>query len=254
MNLEAKLEFIRPALLNQEGIQSWFTMRNPEYCLNDARVAGFNLGMFTAEEEDILAVNMAILSSVTKTDELNMAITRQVHSNNIAVVDSGGLYEEVDGLVSSQSGLLLSIQVADCAAILIGDPVHKVIGAAHAGWRGASSNVLPNLVQKMKKLGASTEHCFAYISPCIAIESFEVGEEVAEQFPEAFVDRHSYPKPHVNLKSFLKNQLVESGMKEGQIEVDASCTMTEKDKFYSYRRDGKNTGRMMALIKVQKTA
>jgi hypothetical protein len=254
VNLESKLEFIRPTLLNEKGISSWFSQRNPEFRLQSSGIDGFNLGIFTEESEDTLAVNLAILSSITQTDELNMAITRQVHSAKVAEVNRGGLFEEVDALVSNVPGLLLTIQVADCAAILVGDPVNRVVGAAHAGWRGAAGGILPEMLTKMKSLGADAEYSRAYISPCISLDKFEVGDEVASQFPDRFVDRNSYAKAHVDLKSYLKHQLQDFGMKEDHIEVDASCTMNDKSRFYSYRRDGKKTGRMMALIKLDKSA
>ncbi len=254
MPLETKLEFIQPELLNQKGISAWFTQRNPEYRLKSALIEGYNLGIFTEEKEENLAINLAILSSLTKTGEHNMAITRQVHSNRVAEVEEGGLYEEVDALVCNKTDILLSIQVADCAAILLGDPEHQVIGAAHAGWRGAVQGILSNLLEKMSEKGAKPESTYAYISPCISLESFEVGDEVADQFPDEVVDRKSFKKPHVDLKAYLTNQLFDFGMKEGQIEVDASCTMKNERRFYSYRRDGKQAGRMMGLIKLDNIA
>ena len=135
---------------------------------------------------------------------------------------------KTDGFVSNTQGLALAIQVADCAAVLLGDSENKVIGAAHTGWRGAVADIVPKTIQKMKRLGAASTYIKAFVSPCISLQNFEVGEEVAAQFPDKFVDRTNYSKPHVNLKNFIEYQLMKEGILEEHIEIDDSCTIADK--------------------------
>jgi YfiH family protein len=147
------------------------------------------------------------------------------------------------------SGLTLAIQVADCAAVLLWDENRKIIGALHAGWRGAVGEIIYIGIEKMMKQGASPSDMKAFISPCISIRNFEVGQEVADQFPPEFVDYSTFKKPHVDLKGFIKDQLMNKGLSEHNIEVRSECSVSNES-FYSYRREGKKSGRMMALIQI----
>ena len=102
----------------------------------------------------------------------------------------------------------------------------------------------------MVQKGSSIENIQIFISPCISLNKFEVGDEVAQRFPDSFVDRESFEKPHVDLGSFIRWQLSEKGILEGNIENSTACTFTDENEFYSYRREGDKSGRMMAIIKL----
>jgi len=104
----------------------------------------------------------------------------------------------------------------------------------------------------MISAGARPDRMIAYISPSISQENFETGHEVAAQFPDEFVDYKSYKKPHINLKEFLKFQLLQTGLPATQIEVSRFCTIRDADKFYSYRRERNKSGRMLGIIKLEK--
>ena len=145
--------------------------------------------------------------------------------------------------------MALAIQVADCAAVLLGDSEAGIISAVHAGWRGAVADIVPKAVQKMVSLNAEPKNIKVFISPCISQKQFEAGEEVAEKFPDEFVDRNSYSKPHIDIKRFIQSQLLNAGIFEEHIEVHGSCTFSDSD-YYSYRRDGNRSGRMMGIIKL----
>lgn len=247
--MSSQIDLIRPNLLNDETLSSWFSLRNHESVQTKRTISGLNLGLNTDEAEDVILSNRERLLNEIGLDAHQIAYAVQVHKTNIEVVERGGTYPNTDGFVTNHQNLALAIQVADCAAILFGDPVNKVIGAAHAGWRGAAGDIIPKTISKMKKLGAEVKQIKVYISPCISMANFEVGEEVAEQFPDQFVDRVHYEKPHVNLKEFIRHQLLSEGMMESKIELDTSCTIAE-EKFYSYRRQKQKSGRMMGIIKL----
>lgn len=181
-------------------------------------------------------------------DPSTMAVAQQVHGTRVAWVDVPGLIPECDGLVTGADALTLGIKVADCAAILFCDPQAGVSGAVHAGWRGAVGGIHRNALRMMTDAGCVPDRIHAWISPCIGIAAFEVGEEVAERFPERFVHREGFLKPHVDLGGFLRHELETAGLPATLIHMDGRCTVEHPELFWSYRRETLDAGRMMALI------
>lgn len=250
-DLQTKFSLIEPELLkNEEGIRAWFTLKNREYGRSDHSIAGLNLGFNTPENKELVAQNRLALLSSLPLDPDWVAYADQVHSNRVQVVTEGGIYPSTDGLITRVPGLALGIQVADCAAVLLWDTTQNVIGALHAGWRGAAGDIIPKGIEKMVEQGSDPQQIKAFVSPCISLANFEVGQEVADQFPEEFVDFEHYAKPHLDLKAFIKHQMTEAGVPESQIEIRPECTIEDKEDFYSYRREGEQSGRMLALIKI----
>lgn len=250
-NLQTKFSLIEPELLREEdGIKAWFTLKNSRYGIEGGNISGLNLGFNTTEKKEIVAENRLTLLASLDIDPEWVAYGDQVHSNRIRVVTEGGTFPSTDGLITQIPGLALAIQVADCAAILLWDAKNKIIGALHAGWRGAASDIVPAGIDKMKKLGAEPHSMSAFVSPCISLKNFEVGPEVADLFPDKFVDYEHFEKPHVDLKGFLKHQMQEAGLSDEQIEINPKCTIEDVENLYSYRRQGKKSGRMMAIIQI----
>lgn len=238
-----------PRDLNTQVTQAVFTESNREIVNTFESIPGLNLGINTNTPDSIIQKNLSLLFAELGWDIQQLATANQVHGSNIQIIEKPGVYENTDGLITKAKNLALGIRVADCAAVLIADPSSEVIGAFHAGWKGTAGNIIPKGIKKMISLGADTDQMIAYVSPCISKANFEVGEEVASIFPDAFVDRISYTKPHVDLKAFILHQLIQGGIKKMSIEVDEGCTV-EDDQFYSYRRERSLAGRMLALIKL----
>lgn len=244
-------DFIHPAVLNNERISSWFTMKG-ESIQDNYKIEGLNLGFNTDEHTDIIQANRDYLAESISTPIAKIAFANQIHETDIAEVTKGGIYSNIDGFITQKTGIALAIQVADCGAILLGDTENGIIAAVHAGWRGAVGGIVSKALTKMMAMGSHPENIEAFVSPCISIENFEVGDEVAAQFPEPFVDRNSYEKPHIDLKNFIRNEMLESGLKSENIEINKSCTVSDKN-LYSYRRNGTQAGRMMGVIKLNDT-
>lgn len=177
----------------------------------------------------------------------SVALANQVHGTRVQTVGEGGTYPETDGFVTRVPALCLCIRVADCAALLLWDPEAGVAAAAHAGWRGAAGGIVDETLKAMEREGAVSSRIRAFVSPCISAGRYEVGEEVAGQFPDEFVHREGFKKPHVDLREFLRWQLAEGGVQTGRIEVHPGCTWDDPE-YHSYRRDGESAGRMAALI------
>jgi hypothetical protein len=174
----------------------------------------------------------------------------QIHETNILVAEFPGIFEGFDAFVTQQKGLLLAVSVADCTPILIYDYKNKAIGAVHAGWRGTVAGIVEKTLEKMRELfGTSGEDCWAYIGPSIDECSFEVGEEVAEQFDVAFKQWNSDRKKYfVDLKKSNAAQLRRFNIPPVQIEISPLSTVLNNDQFFSYRGEQGETGRMLAGI------
>lgn len=247
---ETKFALIKPKLVEEGEVRAWFTLKNQMYGTETHSIPGLNLGLNTAENKELVTKSRLELLSNLDIDQDWVAYADQVHSNRVQFVIEGGIYPSTDGLITKVPGLTLAIQVADCAAILLWDSDSKIIGALHAGWRGAAGNIVPKGIKKMTDQGADPQKIKVFVSPCISLKNFEVGQEVADQFPDEFVDYERFEKPHLDLKGFLNHQMTEAGIPESQIEVREGCTVEDAEKFYSFRREDKQSGRMMALIQI----
>ena len=206
-------------------------------------VAGFTTRSFAAADETLDA-GRARLAEAT-----GLAVTSvgQVHGAEVAVVRGPGHVPEHDGLVTDQPGLLLTVIAADCALVLLADAEAGVVGACHSGWRGTVAHIVEETVDKMEALGAERARLRAFLGPCISAEAFEVGEEVAAQFPPAAVVRRAdWPRPHVDLGAEVVRQLGEAGVE--RVEVEGACTFGDTGRFYSYRAEGGTRGRMFGFV------
>lgn len=240
--------YLHPAIFERmPGIVAGFTTRHGG--VSDAPYASLNLGLSTKDPGENVQANRQRLVEAAGFSVDQLVIAGQVHGAKIKVVTKGGLFPGYDGLVTQMPGLLLCISAADCAAVLLADAKARVIGACHSGWRGTVANIAAKTVAEMKILGANPARLRAYVSPCISMEHFEVGPEVAAQFDEAFVHHlPGEPKPRVDLKAVIAAQLEQAGLAPDAIEVSPHCTMGETETFFSYRAESGQTGRMMGFI------
>lgn len=183
-----------------------------------------------------------------KIDQL--AYSHQVHGNKVLVAVKPQSAEGYDAIITNAMGVYVCVTIADCTPVLIYDTKNKAVAAIHAGWRGTVAKIVSETLHTMQKqYGTKGEDCMAFIGACIGSKNFEVGDEVAEQFS---ADEKTYntekKKYYVDLKLANKKQLMAFGVKENNIEISEHCTITDNDKFYSYRYEKGKTGRMLALI------
>lgn len=247
------LDLLKPDIFtHHHDVESYFTLANRSNIKHDnSLVNGLHLGVFTHGEDPSVKKNYSILFESIGWDPNHLAIAKQVHGSHVKTVDAPGIYLDCDGLVTDQIGLAIAIQVADCAAVLLYEPESKVIAAIHAGWRGAIAGIIKVGIQSIKKLNGDPSKLVGFISPCISLQNFEVGPEVANQFPDQFCDYTSFDKPHVDLSGFIREQLINEGLESKNIEKSDSCTF-DNNQFFSYRREREKSGRMLALIKIKK--
>lgn len=230
------------------GIKAGITYANRDSININGKLPGLNLGDNTIASEAEVKRNFERFSEELSWNRQHIALAEQVHGAEVEIIREPGFYPGLDGFITRKEGLAIAVKVADCAAVLMADPSTNTIAAVHAGWRGAAANITLNVIGKLSKACADLSNTLVYLSPCISLKHFEVGEEVAAQFPSIFVNRQIGSKPHLDLKSFLKKQLLDAGIQEQHIEIDPRCTI-EDDRFYSFRRERDNAGRMLAFIR-----
>jgi len=176
-----------------------------------------------------------------------IVIPKQTHTNKVQIVEYPGAIPETDGIVTGKTGLVLSIQVADCIPLYLLDPRKKIIGLVHAGWRGTAAQIGKQAMRTFRELGSNLSDIVALMGPSIHVCCFEVGVEVAKQFPAPFSERNGN-KYDLDLTAALNAQLAESGVPDSQITVADECTCCHPERYHSYRREGKKAGRMIALF------
>jgi polyphenol oxidase len=177
----------------------------------------------------------------------NLATLHQIHSG--IVVDAGGRSGSLgdgDALIENTPGRLIAVKTADCIPILLVDPHHRAVAAVHAGWRGTAQRIAARAIQDMQRRFSSwPAHLLVAIGPGIGKCCYEVGPEVAQQFPE-FADSNR----HVDLPAANRRQMAECGVPPDHIYTADLCTMCTSD-FHSFRRDKQQAGRMLSVVGIR---
>ena len=223
--------------------------------VSQGAIAGLNIGLGAEDDSEAVTENRRRAVSAVLPDA-RLATVYQVHSADVVEVRAPWPQDErprADGMVTDRPGLLLGIVTADCAPVMFADREAGVIGAAHAGWRGAHGGVLENTVAAMERLGASRLRIVAAIGPAIAQPSYEVDARFRDNFaPDdaAFFAPGRAAHWQFDLAGYAARRLREAGI-EG-VELLGLDTYADEDRFFSYRRAthrGEPTyGRQFSLI------
>jgi YfiH family protein len=210
--------------------------------VSTGEVAGLNVGYGSRDDRDAIAENRrraveALLPGAA------LATVHQVHSADVVVADQPWPQDSrphADAMVANRPGLLLGILTADCAPVLLADSEAGVIGAAHAGWRGALAGVTDATIAAMEQLGARRDGISATVGPSIAQASYEVDEGFRIRFVEQdganarFFTTGISGKPHFDLPAYVVHRLLAAGI--GQVEALHLDTYADADRFFSFRR------------------
>ena len=203
--------------------------------------ASLNCGYGSDDDHDNVTANRGRAMAGIGLSAAALATTYQVHGTNVQVVEDASSPDaraEADAMVSGTPGIALGILTADCAPVLFADAAARVIGAAHAGWRGALAGVLDETVAAMEWLGARAGDIVAGVGPCIAQASYEVGPEFRERFVAAdatnatFFDQFD-GRDRFDLESYVVDRLRRLGV--AAVERSRADTCADHDKFFSYR-------------------
>jgi polyphenol oxidase len=218
--------------------------------ISPAPYASLNLGMSTGDTPENIAQNRARYWEALGVGPEQVATSHQIHGSEVLVVTQPGHNTGYDALTTRQKGIILAVTIADCTPILIFAPRQGAVAAIHAGWRGTVRGIVQKTLDTMQlEFGTAAADCYAYVGTCIDECSFEVGEEVAEQFSDTHRQFDSVTGKYlVNLKKANLDQLVSSGVKKSCIQVSIHSTVLHNHNYFSYRHEKGQTGRMLACI------
>lgn len=238
-------------LLDAEGIRAFYTVRG-DVGATPGPYDGFNVCHYTGDAPAHVERCRRELASWAGVGEDNVVIPRQTHSVRVAVIGEDGVpsTEGVDALVTRRHGVVIGVNTADCVPVVMADPVARVIGVAHAGWRGAVGGIVGNTVAAMIELGAAMERLRVVFGPSICTSCFEVGEEVAARFPESAVKRRpEWVRPHVDLHGYITSELISLGVCASAVApFDRSlCTRCHPARFFSAHAQGVASGRVFTF-------
>ncbi|MCI5096082.1 MAG: peptidoglycan editing factor PgeF [Rhodobacteraceae bacterium] len=202
---------------------------------------GLNCGNGSSDQREAVALNRARVANAMEVAPEALVGVHQVHSPEVVIVtEATAERPKADALVTKTPGVALSILTADCQPVLFADHDAGVVGAAHAGWRGALDGVLEATLTAMEDLGADRSNTVAVIGPCISQKAYEVGPEFLEAFlaedpdnarffADGEGDRYMFDLPALGLQ-----KLRQAGVRDA--EWTRHCTYADSDRFYSYRR------------------
>jgi YfiH family protein len=219
--------------------------------------ASLNCGYGSDDDRDNVTANRGRAMAKIDLSSDALATTYQVHGTAVQVVEDAGSPDnrtKADAMVCRTPGIALGILTADCAPVLFADASARVIGAAHAGWRGALSGVLDETVAAMERLGARRGDIVAGVGPCIAQTSYQVGPEFRERFVAADTTNEMFfsrvgERDRFDLEGYVVDRLRRLGV---AVEGAGADTCADRDRFFSYRRscleDEPDFGRGLSAI------
>jgi len=247
----AEVEVFRAGVL--EGIAHGFLGRRGG--VSTGEIAGLNVGLGAGDADAAVQANRALAVDAVLPGA-RLATVYQVHSADCVEVAEPWPDAErphADAMVTDRPGLVLGVVTADCAPVLLADAEAGVIGAAHAGWKGAAGGVTDATIAAMERLGARRARIAAAVGPCIAQPSYEVDNAFAERFGDVNARFFVPGKPghfQFDLEGYVAARLESAGL--AQVERLGLDTYPDTERFYSYRRathrGEANYGRQISLI------
>lgn len=206
--------------------------------------SSLNCGYGSGDDPDLVRENRTRVGKHIGVGHDDVLSVYQIHSPEAVVVENRwirGEQPKADAMVTREPGLALSILTADCAPVLFAEAEARVIGAAHAGWKGALTGVTEAAVAAMERLGARRNRIVASVGPCISQPSYEVGEEFRARFIEAEEDNAHFfgigrraGHWQFDLPGYVRSRLSKMGLKS--VNTVARCTYAEADDYFSFRR------------------
>lgn len=206
--------------------------------------------------EDDLATNHARFARAAGIDRARGVVdASQVHGCTVVQASSvGATRVEADAIASAPGDPAVLVRVADCVPILLADPASGAVAAVHAGWRGVVAGIAPAAVEVLAGMGAAPDALLAAVGPCISATHFEIGPEVADALAAADLAAcvrapgvHG-PKHHADLVHAVRLQLERAGLDARRIDARPPCTYADPARFHSFRRDGRASGRLAAIV------
>lgn len=258
-----KIDLLRYNLLAQHPEITHFTTSRAGG-IGTGNYSSLNLSEYSGDHPTAVAENRLLLCNEIGIKPQHLFIPFQTHEDLIGIIDSEFLslnpeaqhlaLQGVDALITSVPNICIGVTMADCVPILLYDPICKVAAVVHAGWRGTVKHLASKTVALMaSQFHSNPSDIIAAIGPSIGLAAFEVGKEVAMEFTRSgFSDCiiTNYPKPHIDIWAANRQDLTEAGLNPQNIEVSGICTYTHHDRFFSARRLGIQSGRIVTGIAI----
>jgi len=232
------------------------------------------------DAKENVAKNRQLFQKAVGAPEFTLISTKQIHSDIVCSFLSAPSQPcKGDASTTNQPGLLLATQTADCVPILLVDPKKRAVACVHAGWRGTLARIAHKTVGHLQlEFGCQPADLLAAIGPCIGLCCYEVGADFVAKFTSQFADAHDYfdeartgeePNPlqwlnmsppghqpppknvHLDLRKANRSQLLATGLRPQNIFVSDLCTACRNDLFFSYRKEGPQSGRMFSIVGIK---
>lgn len=212
--------------------------------VSDGLYKGRNCGYGSGDDRDAVRENRARVAADLGAEPDALLTVHQIHSASAVTVEEKWApadAPEADAMVTGRSGIALGVLAADCAPVLFADPERNIVGAAHAGWKGALAGVLDATLDAMERLGADRRRVTAAIGPCISQPAYEVGSEFRDRFLAAtsanaqwFAAGARADHFLFDLAGYVEARLQTAGV--GTAVRAAPCTYADENRFFSFRR------------------
>lgn len=261
-NSGEEMEYLTFPSLEKTGlVRHLFTTRTGGISKGD--FSSMNLSFSRGDNPESVMENYRRIAKVLECGPEDMVASHQTHTTNIRKVteaDKGkGItverdYENVDGLICNEPGIVLVTYFADCVPLFFVDPVHRAVGLAHSGWRGTESEMGACMVKAMRAAyGTKPEDLYTAIGPSICVNCYEVSEDVAERFERfpGVVQKGRKPdKYQLNLWEANRQILRQAGVREERIAVTDICTCCNSDYLFSHRASMGRRGNLAAFLEL----
>ncbi|MBB3186353.1 peptidoglycan editing factor PgeF [Microbacter margulisiae] len=235
--------------------------------ISSGEFASLNLGNYSSDLRENIDHNRQLLCNELGIAFSTLIGTHQMHTTNVKEIDEALLampeperkaaVEGFDAVITRVRGICITTTTADCVPILLFDPLQKAVAAIHSGWKGTLNNITAATIDKMQeRFGTDPHTLIAAIGPCISGEVYEVGEDLYQQFQEKGFDVSRYFRPKsggkylFDVRAVVFDELRAKGVKD--IEVSTHCTYSEPELFFSARRQGIRSGRLLSGIGLRK--
>lgn len=228
--------------------------------------ASMNLSFTRGDREEAVLENFHRMGKALQMEVDHMVYAHQTHTNKVLVVDSShrGMgvvrersFQDVDGLVTKEPGVVLVTSYADCVPLFLVDPVKRAIGLSHSGWRGTVTNIAAATIESMKlNFQSNPRDLLVFIGPSICRDCYEIGEDVAEEFTKVY-GAHAFegilfPKPnrkyHLDLQEANRRNFKEAGVQNENISITDLCTCCNPSILYSHRASNGERGGLCGFL------
>ena len=181
-------------------------------------------------------------------DQKNFLIPKQTHSTNIVFSNKPEQIDNCDGVFTSNPNIVCLIKVADCMPVFFAHQSRPFYGVVHAGWKGLTKGILKGTSTFFTENKLKLNEVDIYVGPSIQKCCFEVSDDIIDKFPSSSIRPKRSGKFMVNLQKIAFEDLRSTGFDKKRIKTSGDCSFCKKNNYYSYRRDGENTGRMVGII------